>query len=323
MIKRRRLGFTLIELLVVIAIIAVLIALLLPAVQAAREAARRMQCSNNLKQIGIAVHNYHDAIGACPMSGYDWFGPLAYVGPFMEGQQIFNSLNFAFRSQDVSNSTATHTTISVLNCPSDPDRLTTTTGHFNYAANAGSCSDSVAYAAVKQYIGPFNGNSDYQPVRFSSITDGLSNTAGFSERVKGIGSINTYDQLKPSATIVQVTFTAPYSPSTDQATCLANPSTPTATLNTQAAGVGADWSRAFTFGTQYDHTMLPNTWNCAAGKTSDPNYATSNAASRHPGVINMLMMDGSTRTIKQSISNSSWWALGTMAGGEILSADSY
>jgi prepilin-type N-terminal cleavage/methylation domain-containing protein len=321
--KPLRTGFTLIELLVVIAIIAVLIALLLPAVQAAREAARRVQCVNNLKQIGIAMHNYHDVCGACPMSGYDWFGPLAMIGPFIEGQAIFNSLNFGIRSQDPTNSTATHATISVFNCPSDIDRLTTTTGHFNYAANAGSCSDSVAYGGVKLFAGPFNGNCDIVPVRFSSITDGLSNTAGFSERVKGIGSVNTYDPLKPSATIMQVTFTAPYSPSTDQATCLANPPTASATLNTQAAGVGADWSRCFTFGTQYDHTMLPNTWNCATGKTSDPNYTTSNAASRHPGVINMLLMDGSTRTIKQTIGNPVWWALGTMSAGEILSADQY
>jgi prepilin-type N-terminal cleavage/methylation domain-containing protein/prepilin-type processing-associated H-X9-DG protein len=323
MIKQRRLGFTLIELLVVIAIIAVLIALLLPAVQAAREAARRIQCVNNLKQIGIAIHNYHDVTGAVPTTGINWWGPLAMVMPYMEQQAVANSMNFTVRAQDATNTTAARTTLSVASCPSDIDRLTTATGHHNYAGNAGSCADSVAYGSVQQFRGPFTGGARFQAIGLSSVSDGLSNTAGFSERLKGIGSVNSLDSLRPSAAIVSTTFTAPYSPTTDRATCLANPPLPTATYDTQAAGVGADWTRSFTFSAQYDHVMMPNTWNCATGKTSDPNYTASNAASRHPGVINVLMMDGSVKGIKSSIGNNVWWALGTMAGGEIISADAY
>src|SRR5438270_11036231 len=93
---RRRLGFTLIELLVVIAIIAVLIALLLPAVQAAREAARRSQCVNNLKQLGIAMHNYHDVTGSIPYASINIWGPLAFMLPQMEQQPVYNSINFSF-----------------------------------------------------------------------------------------------------------------------------------------------------------------------------------------------------------------------------------
>jgi prepilin-type N-terminal cleavage/methylation domain-containing protein/prepilin-type processing-associated H-X9-DG protein len=321
--ERRRPAFTLIELLVVIAIIAVLIALLLPAVQAAREAARRMQCTNNLKQIGIAIHNYHDVVGAIPLTGQNWWGPLAMVMPFMEQQAVANSMNFMVRSQDASNTTATRTTLAIASCPSDIDRLTTATGHHNYAGNAGSSADSVAYGNTPQYNGPFNGASRTRAIGFASVSDGLSNTAAFSEKLKGIGSINAFDPMRPSSTIVSVTFTSPYSPTTDRATCMASLPIPTATIDTQAAGQGADWTRAYAFSAQYNHVMLPNTWSCATGKTSDPNNAAPSAGSRHPGVVNVLMLDGSVKAIKSTISNTAWWALGTMAGGEILSADSY
>src|SRR5258707_757875 len=143
--RRARSGaFTLIELLVVIAIIAVLIALLLPAVQAAREAARRAQCVNNLKQLGIAMHNYHSSVNSLPWGDGPWWiewSAHTLLLPYMEQAPIYNAINFSDTQpfgqtpmpvNNPANSTATYTVISGFNCPSDSDRLTDPNGHNNY-----------------------------------------------------------------------------------------------------------------------------------------------------------------------------------------------
>jgi len=319
----RRRGFTLIELLVVIAIIGVLVALLLPAVQMAREAARRAQCSNNLKQIGLAVHNYHDSFNAIPPTGMNYWGTLVPVSVFIEAGVVYNTINFSFRPSDAENTTATRTQITTFLCPSDVDRLTNADGHFNYSGNAGSTADSIGYANVSQYNGPFTRKTSVSTIGFGSIIDGLSNTAGFSECVQGIGTAHTLDPTKPTSTVIQATWTPPYPPSTDQKTCLAVvPGT--GTLNSGGGNPkGSTWTRSFTAGPQYDHTMMPNTWSCSAGKLSDPNYSVSPASSRHPSAVNMMLMDGSVRSIKTSIASNIWWAIGTMAGGEPISSGSF
>src|SRR3954454_21844016 len=126
---RRRHGFTLIELLVVIAIIGVLVALLLPAVQMAREAARRTQCTNNLKQMGIAMHNHHDTEGTFPYGAFN--SPQSTwtfrVLPYLEQTAIFNALNMTKQWYQAENNTVVGMTISLFLCPSDPGGNTTIT----------------------------------------------------------------------------------------------------------------------------------------------------------------------------------------------------
>jgi len=223
--RTRHRGFTLIELLVVIAIIAVLIALLLPAVQSAREAARRAQCTNNLKQIGLAVHNYHSATQSVPPSGTrsgnqtTWgsgqytpgidfvqnYSMKTHLLPYLEQQQVYNAFNMMQNPGPIAapfpmmqyggyaNSTAYLTTIPGFLCPSDANPGNAQVANTNYPNNIGG---NRAYAQVGWTPnGPFYQMSWDSAIRdvisFDDITDGLSSTAIFSEWVRGTGNINT------------------------------------------------------------------------------------------------------------------------------------
>lgn len=204
-------GFTLIELLVVIAVIGVLVALLLPGVQAAREAARGMQCRNNLKQLALAAHNYTDTVGCLPPGmtmGYStvpgWlplsysFGAYASLLPYLEQRPLYNSVNFLVNTFDRPNSTVHATGIATLWCPSDPvvsQSQTIATWPdgpkvFTYTSYAGSSgpwnihgAPAPSSAALDQNLGLF-----YQlsAVRFGRITDGLSQTIVFGEKAHGL-----------------------------------------------------------------------------------------------------------------------------------------
>jgi prepilin-type processing-associated H-X9-DG protein len=332
----------LIELLVVIAIIAVLIGLLLPAVQAAREAARRMQCLSNLKQIGLAMHEYHQALDSLPYGDltYSWsdFSSNALMLPYLEQAPLYSAINFASALLPASpgcpqNTTAQYTTLAVLNCPSDGlDRLTSAPGHSNYVPNSGS--DPVVYARTTSvWAGPFPivsiGSIDVDlrhVVKFSSIRDGLSQTAAYSERVKGVGNVLTAqiaDDLKPSSSLYQGKASwATGGPEPFWRNCNSGgPSLGLAVMN-QFMPSGSAWYTGQPSCTYYTQIMPPNSWSCEYDTGYQPNGALT-ATSRHPGGVNVLFCDGSVRFAKSTINPPTWWALGSMAGAEIVSADEY
>jgi prepilin-type N-terminal cleavage/methylation domain-containing protein/prepilin-type processing-associated H-X9-DG protein len=331
--NRNRSGFTLIELLVVIAIIAVLIALLLPAVQAAREAARRAQCNNNLKQMVLAMHNYIDSTSALPLgrtlqSGtYRPFSQQARILGFMEQTNIFNSLNFSLSSYDPSNVTGAAASINSFLCPSDaaiqiPSGQVLAGygwGGTNYRANEGTSvamwygSDdptNVNNGIVAPPNGPFYSD---QLITLAMITDGTSSTAAFSEHVLGDFSNSVVTDF--SDTFEPGTF--PVTSDDAYQFCLA-----TAINNLAMQGysnVGAPWVYGYHSTTSYWHSAPPNSRSCMF----PPSRISTTANSRHPGGVNVGLLDGSVRFIKSTINLSTWRALGTRNLGEIISSDSY
>ena len=332
-------GFTLIELLVVIAIIAVLIALLLPAVQAAREAARRSQCVNNLKQLGLGIHNYESSNGSFPWGR----GPaidsmdssaLVLLLPHIEQVAMYNSLNFArfnnpvgsFNPNNLTNSTSFRSQVAMFLCPSDIDRLTAPHGHLNYAACGGTNPQLNSSNTDGMFRGGNNDTINTRTMAIRDVTDGLSNSAAFSEKVKGVGiggsaNRNNLDTMKPTATSSQVPQPAVVTAETYYNACkAANPLLPGATLE-NTSPQGAQWFDGNKINCRYSHTMTPNSWKCGWG--GDNAGGASTASSRHPGGVNVLFGDGSVKFIKETVNLNTFWALGTIAGGEVVSADAY
>jgi prepilin-type N-terminal cleavage/methylation domain-containing protein/prepilin-type processing-associated H-X9-DG protein len=315
-----RRGFTLIELLVVISIIALLIALLLPAVQSAREAARRAQCVNNLKQIGLAMHNYVQAVGALPGADmvYNSANPtelsaLSQALPYMELSNVYNAINCDFSYQDPTNSTSMMTVVSGFICPSDlPDAIPSLGGQTNYMANMGSGIvwqwASGPNAGLPMPNGVFYGDS---ATTFAAITDGLSNTTFFSERVLADGN-NAI--VSPIADV----FFSPAAPTTPAQAIQACQAVDIWNLANQfPLFMGAPWLNGQHI---FLHVTPPDTRSCGFFTAL---RAVMPPSSHHPGGVNVLFGDGSVKFVKDSVNLATWQALGTRAGGEVISSDSY
>jgi prepilin-type N-terminal cleavage/methylation domain-containing protein/prepilin-type processing-associated H-X9-DG protein len=356
---RSRRGFTLIELLVVIAIIAVLIALLLPAVQAAREAARRSQCVNNLKQLGLAVHNYHSVNDALPpggevrsggtVAGYPslgWVnGPQNYgmkvrLLPYMEQQALYNAVNFQVTAiwgtgsaSDYApycidggpmNQTVMMTKVSSFVCPSDgnvPGGGFPQSYGVSYANNQGLNRYNSAWisSGATYFQGDDGGLNKTRT--FATVTDGTSNTVMFSEWVKGKGAnqvigLNIVYQNGPGVAAVPQNITGNIANTQLAAKCQNTP----LDRNNIWDFKGEVWLLHDSGrGGGYYHIQTPNrkSCNCCGYDTI------VGASSYHPGGVNCLMLDGSVKFIKDTVSQATWYALSTIDWGEVISNDSY
>jgi prepilin-type N-terminal cleavage/methylation domain-containing protein/prepilin-type processing-associated H-X9-DG protein len=324
-------GFTIIELLVVLAVIGVLVALLLPAVQGAREAARRLSCTNNLKQIGLALHHYESTHRCFPAAGYyprrgtaaDTYSAQARLLSYVEQSNLYLQIDFGLPA--TSQPTVVAQRIALYLCPDElHDRPRTNSSPvrypLNYVANFGSW---LVYDP-NTGLGGDGALQINRGTRMADFVDGTSNTIAFAE-VKAYGSY-----LLGSGQPNSLTAPAPSTPS--QMLALGG------VLKASVAHTG--WTEGQTFQTGMTFVFAPNTPvpYTAAGVSQDVDYVSSRdgssstefshaavtARSYHAGgIANVLLADGSVHAIMSEISLDVWRALGTRAGGEAVSPDAY
>lgn len=329
MVRCKR-GFTLIELLVVIAIIGVLLALLLPAIQQARAAARRSQCQNNFRQLGLALNNYQESFGMYPMSrAFTGIGsggpPITYpvvnfsamtrLLPLLEQAKVFDTINFSHHCNHVSNTTTKAMVVTTFLCPSNVQNSAIPSGNGgnNIRANEGSTILFAYYeidptginATLPPPNGPFFALKHY---RQDDILDGTSRTAAFSEQRRGDFSnaiATEEDFFQPST----------YPIAMDQAVtdCQAVDKNNLAFQSSSNAGM--EWIGVGVTHMFYVHAATPNMRSCHY----QPGRIVATANSYHVSGVNVAMCDGSVHFVSDNVDKVIWRAAGTRDGSESVS----
>jgi prepilin-type N-terminal cleavage/methylation domain-containing protein len=359
--RGHRRGFTLIELLVVIAIIAVLIALLLPAVQSAREAARRISCTNNLKQLGLALHNYESSWACLPAAAQGGFAEvyLNFTGyhsilPYLEQGNAFNATNFNvsqaygsyhyFGWSDPSNTTTFQFQSSVFLCPGNrasSEVGSSLTNPFRWSVERAAVTDYLFNAGADPYVTPPYVNAARRgPIgfdtrtRLAEITDGLSNTFVVGESAGG-DAANRFYAVGAGSNRTCVPLSAGYS----YGSSYSFPSADYDNLMFMAYGRWGSWGSRVIIGGLAARTAdetgtfyapgdcgsdsVTDMWSPPTAGNPGVGQRVPNFRGVHPGMVLFTMGDGSVRAIKTTIDRRVYMGLSTVAGGEILSADSY
>lgn len=336
---RQRGGFSIIEVIVVTGVIGLLIGVLLPAVQSAREASRRLQCANNLKQIGMALTNYESVYSTFPATNAKslanlanafsahYYSPLARMLPYLDQIPLFNATNFDLSPSDdtstSNNDTVMMTSIGLFLCPSDPQPSVEGYGRCNYRFNIGPTPWSSAGENNPQSLaGPFTSHVFY---RASDFSDGTSNTVGISERCQGDWISN---QTKINGDYI-LTWIGNSKPDRDADWALEQ--CMRADSNTQLESrAGESWFISGLHFTNYNHCFTPNTnhMDCAFDGWHTTNLhnrtlieGVFSARSFHSNGVNAACMDGSVRFIKDSVSLNTWRALATRSSGDISATE--